>query len=180
MSWLTLVGMGLAGILIIVYWQKKDVNRVLIGGKRLYIQSLIGLFYGTFSSLLAVTLINGRGFKSVRQFFNNLMQQINPSFPSILFYSICAGVGEEILFRAGIQPMIGIWPAAIVFVLLHGYINPYNLNLTIYGLFLVIIAAGFGYLFKFFGLMSAVVAHIIYDISMFSLLKYAARPRVPS
>ncbi|MBL0309746.1 MAG: CPBP family intramembrane metalloprotease [Bacteroidetes bacterium] len=135
MSWLTLVAMGIAGVLLVIYWQKKDVNKVLIGGKRLYIQALTGLFFGTFSSLLAAALIHGRRFKGVLLFFENIVQQVNPSFLNILFYSTCAGIGEEILFRAGIQPMIGVWPAAIVFVLLHGYINPYNLNMTIYGLF---------------------------------------------
>jgi hypothetical protein len=28
-------------------------------------------------------------------------------------------------------------------------------------------------LFKYFGLVSAILAHIVYDIAMFSLLKYA-------
>lgn len=170
--------MGGLGYLLITYVQKKDINLILTGGKRLYIQLLIGVFYGTFSSLLAVALIKSKQFVNTRLFFENFVHQIKPSFLSILFYSICAGIGEEILFRAGVQPIIGLWPAAIVFVLLHGYINPYNINLTLYGIFLVAIAAGFGYLFKFFGLISSVVAHIVYDVSMFSLLKYSVQPRV--
>jgi len=173
-SWLTLLGMSAIGILLITYVQKRnDVQEVLLGGKPYYLQLLTGLFFGSLSALLAVVLVNGKRFKNVRSFFENMMHELNPSFTNIVFYSACAGVGEEVLFRAGIQPLIGIWPAAILFVFLHGYLHPYNLNLTIYGLFLVVICSGFGYLFKFFGLTSCVIAHFIYDVAMFSVLKYS-------
>jgi membrane protease YdiL (CAAX protease family) len=174
-SWLTLLGMSAIGILLITYLQKGDVQQVLLGGKPYYIQALTGLFFGAVSSLLAILLIRGKKFKNVRSFFENLMHELNPSFFNILFYSFCAGVGEEVLFRAGIQPLIGIWPASVLFVLLHGYITPSNLTLSIYGVFLVIICSGFGYLFKFFGLTSSAVAHFIYDVVMFCMLKYTYR-----
>ncbi len=184
LSWLTLFGMSSIGILLIMYWQKREVNSVLfgwepfykqVGHKPMYIQTLSGLFFGSLVSLLAILLINSKRFKGVKMFFENMVHEINPSLGHIVFYSLCASVGEEILFRAGIQPKIGIWPAAIAFVLLHGYINPANLNLTIYGLVLIIICAGFGYLFRFFGLASAITAHFVYDVAMFSLLKYSYR-----
>jgi hypothetical protein len=175
LSWLTLFGMSAFGALLIIYVQKADLQQVLTGGKRHYLQVVMGLFFGSLTALLAVVLINGRRFRTVRHFFQDLIHDINPTLVNIVFYSLCAGVGEEILFRAGIQPLIGIWPAAIIFVMLHGYINPSNLNLTIYGCFLVIICAGFGYLFKFFGLVSSMVAHFVYDVAMFSVLKYSVR-----
>ena len=176
-SWLTLLGMSSIGILLITYLQKRGVKEVLLGGKPYYAQVLAGLFFGSISALLAILLIRGKKFKGVRSFFENLMQELNPSFLNILFYSFCAGVGEEVLFRAGIQPLpyVGIWPASVLFVLLHGYINPANIRLSIYGLFLVVICSGFGYLFKFFGLTSSIIAHFIYDVAMFSVLKYANR-----
>jgi len=177
-SWLTLLGMSAIGISLINYLQKRDVQQVLLGGKPYYAQVLTGLFFGSLSALLAILLIRGKKFKNVRSFFETLMHELNPSFFNILFYSFCAGVGEEMLFRAGIQPLIGIWPASVLFVLLHGYINPSNITLSIYGMFLIIICSGFGYLFKFFGITSSCVAHFIYDVAMFSLLKYA--PQQPN
>ena len=173
-SWLTLLGMSAIGIVLIGYVQKKDVQEVLLGGKPYYEQAITGLIFGGISALLAILLIRGKRFKNVRHFFETLMHDLNPSFFNILFYSFCAGVGEEVLFRAGVQPLpyIGIWPASVLFVLLHGYINPSNIRLSIYGFFLVIICSGFGYLFKFFGLTSSCVAHFVYDVAMFSFLKY--------
>ena len=166
--------MSAIGILLITYLQKRDVQAVLLGGKPYYQQVITGLVFGGLSAVLAVLLLKGKKFKTVRSFFENLMRELNPSFFNILFYSFCAGVGEEVLFRAGIQPLpyIGIWPASMLFVLLHGYINPANIRLSIYGVFLVIICSGFGYLFKFFGLTSSIIAHFIYDVAMFSMLKY--------
>ena len=43
-----------------------------------------------------------------------------PSFILALFTGICAGVGEETLFRGAVQPALGILPAAILHGLLHG------------------------------------------------------------
>ncbi len=182
LSWLTLAGMSAIGIVLIHYLQKRDVSDVLMGGKSFYLQTVAGLFFGSLSALLAVALINGKRFKSVKTFFADLLQDMNPSFLNIVFYSFCASVGEEILFRAGVQPLphMGIWPAAMLFVFLHGYINPTNMSLSIYGAFLVVICAGFGYLFKFFGLTSCIIAHFIYDVAMFSVIKYAGKnPQSP-
>ncbi|MDB5281374.1 MAG: abortive infection bacteriophage resistance protein Abi superfamily [Bacteroidota bacterium] len=177
LSWLTLFGMSAIGIVLITYLQKKDVKTVLLGGRAYYLQVITGLFFGSLSALLAVLFINGKRFRNVRHFFEDLMKEINPSMAEIILYSFCASVGEEVLFRAGIQPLplMGIWPAAVIFVLLHGYINPANMNLTLYGLFLIVICSGFGYLFKFFGLTSSIIAHFIYDVAIFSVLKYAYR-----
>ena len=173
LSWLTLLGMSSIGILLINYLQKKEVEPVLLGGKPYYTQVLTGLSFGAISAALAAVLIRGKRFKSVRSFFEHLMRELNPSLISIIFYSFCAAVGEEVLFRAGIQPLIGIWPASVLFVLLHGYINPSNVSLSIYGIFLIVICSGFGYLFKYLGLTSGITAHFIYDVAMFNLLKYA-------
>lgn len=176
LSWLTLGGMSAIGIVLINYLQHRDVSDALTGGKNYYLQGIAGLFFGSLTALLAVALLNGKGFKSVRSFYEDMMQDMSPSVVNIFFYSACASIGEEVLFRAGLQPLIGIWPAAIVFVFfMHGYIPPTNMRMNIFGLMLVVISAGFGYLFKFFGLGSAVTAHFVYDVAMFSVLKYSVR-----
>jgi uncharacterized protein len=37
--------------------------------------------------------------------------------------SFFAGVGEELLFRGAIQPLIGIWLTSVIFIAIHGYIS---------------------------------------------------------
>lgn len=173
LSSLTLFGMSAIGILLIIYGQHKDVSDKLFGGKNYYLQAITGLFFGSLSAILGLILINGKFFRNARTYFDDLLDDLNPSLASILFYAFSASVGEEILFRAGIQGIIGIWPAALLFVVLHGYIVPKNIPLVFYNVFLVIVSAGFGYLFKFFGLGSAIIAHFVYDVAMFCVLKYA-------
>lgn len=173
LSCLTLFGMSAIGILLVSYGQQKDVSEKLLGGKNYYLQVITGLFFGSLAAIMGLMLINGKYFKNARTYFEDLLEDLNPSLASIVFYAFSASVGEEILFRAGIQGLIGIWPAALLFVILHGYIVPKNIPLLFYNVFLVVVSAGFGYLFKFFGLGSAVVAHFVYDVAMFCVLKYA-------
>ncbi len=174
LSCITLFGMGAVGILLIKFLQKQDPYTVLSGEKDYGRQIISGLVYGLIVSGWAIALLYNPWFKGIRSFFTKLVQDIQPTFLNILFYSFCAGVGEEILFRAGIQPLIGIWPASLLFVFFHGYINPTNMNLTVYGIFLVVVCSGFGYLFKFFGIGSSITAHFVYDVAMFSLLRYSS------
>ena len=70
LSWLTLLGMSAIGVLLINYLQNRVAEQVLVGGKAYYIQGLSGVFFGSLSALLAVALINGKRFKSVRVFFS--------------------------------------------------------------------------------------------------------------
>ncbi|NNC94613.1 MAG: CPBP family intramembrane metalloprotease [Chitinophagales bacterium] len=168
----TILGMSAAGLLIIASFHDKSTTEVLFGGKQWYVQIGIGAVYGLATSIIALMMVGLPMLKETNRFFQDLIKSINPTFIHILFYSACAAIGEEILFRGAIQPIIGIWFTSVIFVLLHGYLNPGNLPLSLYGVFLVIVVAGFGYLYKLVGLGSAVMAHFVYDVIMFSSLKY--------
>jgi len=135
-------------------------------------QLLRGSVLGVTAVLFALLLVKSSWFKPSRIFFTGLIASINPTFAHIIFYSLCAAVGEEILFRGAIQPHIGIWPASILFIFLHGYLNPFNWPITMYGLFMIIISAGLGYLYAQCGIYAAMVAHFIFDVAMFSFLRW--------
>lgn len=100
-----------------------------------------------------------------------IMEEVDPRWHHVVFYSFCAGVGEEILFRGVIQHYILLWPTAIIFVLIHGYLNLKDKTMFIYGVFLIFVSASFGYLHKFLGIYAAISAHFIYDVIMFGYLK---------
>lgn len=104
--------------------------------------------------------------KETKTLFRNLLKPLEFSLPDIIFLSICAGLGEEILFRGSLQYILGIWPTALLFVALHGYLNPWNWKLSIYGVYMVALAAGLGYLYDYIGLFSAVTAHFLFDFIM--------------
>ena len=107
-----------------------------------------------------------------REFFTNLIKDAGLKLPDLIFLSIAAGVGEEILFRGAIQPFLGIWITALIFVALHGYLNPMNLRMSVYGILMVVVSAGLGYLFEKYGIFAAMTAHFFIDIVLFVRFRY--------
>lgn len=132
---------------------------------------IYGVLAGLLTGFLGLSILKAPIFNEVNRFFGKLFKDLDLSWADVLFYSLCAGVGEEILFRGAIQPFLGIWPTAIIFVLLHGYITPKNLPRSLYGVYLIFVAAGFGYLMEYFGIYAAMTAHFLYDVIMFGFLK---------
>lgn len=133
----------------------------------------IGFASGVLAAILGLVLLRILPDSGMDGLLDKLMSNVNPQWYHILFYSFCAGVGEEILFRGALQYYFYLWPTAVVFVAIHGYLNPKDKSSFIYGIFLIFIAAGFGYLFKFLGIFSAISAHFMYDVIMFFYMKKA-------
>jgi len=135
----------------------------------------IGLGFGAVAALIGVLLLKLPVLRETSTFYAKLFKGVNLQWTDIVFYSLCAGVGEEILFRGALQPLMGLWWAAILFVVLHGYISTKDWKKSIYGVFLILISAGFGYLTRYFDIFSAMAAHFIFDVIMFIKLRKEAR-----
>jgi len=172
LSLFTLLGFSLIGLGVIYLFQEKSLLEFFTEKAPWQTQLFRGSFFGITAALFALVLVKSPWFKPSRLFFTGLIASINPTFLHILFYSSCAAIGEEILFRGAIQPFIGIWPASVLFIFLHGYLNPFNWPITTYGLFMIIISAGLGYLYLLFGIYAAMIAHFIFDVAMFSFLRW--------
>jgi membrane protease YdiL (CAAX protease family) len=172
----TLLGMGGLGL-----WLAWDVqDRSLMDWTGLewtdaITQTWQGLLYGTIAGLNALWLIHHRWLAQPRDVFTQLLGQFKIGPAEMVFISICAGVGEELLFRAGIQPYLGVWTTAIIFVALHGYLDPRDWKVSLYGVLMVVISAGLGYLYVQSGIIAAAVAHTIIDIILFFAIKYGPK-----
>ncbi len=167
-GWITLVGFGGIGALMIHFFQDRTIISVITGGKGVIIQVLSGTMFGLASSWLALRIIKRDFFTPVRNFFSELLLPLHIQVRDIVFLSFCAGVGEEILFRGGVQPFLGIWLTAFVFILLHGYLNPKNWRLSVYGIVMILISGGLGYLYEYVGLISSITAHFTIDVVLFA------------
>jgi uncharacterized protein len=159
----TLLFFGITGILIIEYFHQQDFMKVLHSGENLIVQILAGSVFGGVSALIGMFIITRDFFKDEHKYYYNKINSLILTHPGIILISISAGIGEEIFFRAALQPLLGLWITSILFVALHGYINPKNWKITLYGIAMVFIIAGFGYLFIELGLISAIIAHGLYD-----------------
>lgn len=166
MSTITIVFFSIIGIAIIVGLQHRSLYHLLLTTAWQQ-QLLYGTIYGTAIALIAISLIETDYLKPVTHFFQNLFQKSKLSYIDIIFASICAGIGEELFFRGAIQYYLDIWITALLFVAMHGYLNPNNIRISIYGCLMVLMSAGLGYLTLYTGLLSAMVAHTVFDIIMF-------------
>ena len=139
-------------------------------GSSLPIQLGLGLLLGSLIGSLAWTLVNLPFFRETRDFFVDIIGPLRLNWLEVLLISCCAGIGEEILFRGAIQPHLGILWTSILFVALHGYINPFNSQMTVYGVFMIIVICFLGWTAVEYGLVSVIVAHTVIDVILLYLL----------
>lgn len=168
----TLLVMGGLGLLIVPWSRGVSAIRFLSQGWVWWQQLLIGLLVGWLLASIALWIIQMPYLKKVNAFFGELFKSFNLSLFDIFWISICAGIGEEMFFRGAIQPYLGIALTSFLFVLLHGYINPFNRPLTAYGLFMVLAIGLLGVMTEEIGIISAITAHAMID---FILLLRLAR-----
>ena len=170
LSLLTLFGFSILGILIIYNFQNISIQEALLGGEHWFLQLSYGLTYGFIAAFAALAIIRTQLLAPITSFYSSLFSSLNLTVEDVFFYSFCAGVGEEVFFRAALQPFFGIWLTALIFVAIHGYLDPRNWRMMLYGTLLVIITAGMGYLFQTVGLLAAASSHFAFDLAMFGYL----------
>lgn len=163
-GFLTLFGFGLVGALIIEKFIDKPFLFVFEHGIAWHLQLAIGALYGAITAFIAWAIIKSRLLAPVKNHYVELIQSLKMNKFDIIFLSFCAGVGEEIFFRGAIQHYLGIWITSFLFIILHGYINPFNWRLSIYGLVMAFFIVGLSYLYEFAGMLTAMAAHFTIDV----------------
>ena len=163
----TLFGFSALGALLITWFHDFTFLSMLSGGPHWTYQVFRGSIFGVISALCLIWLVQFPILRQPREFFTQLIRQAGLRMHDLLFLSLAAGIGEEILFRAAIQPFLGIWLTALIFVALHGYLNPFDLNMSLYGVLLIVVSAGMGYLFEHIGIYAAISAHFFIDCILF-------------
>lgn len=84
------------------------------------------------------------------------------SLPVLVVISLFSALGEEALFRGALQPILGLWGAALIFGLLHIGLRR---ELWAYGMTAFLVGALFGLAYQFTGeLWSPVVGHAFYNL----------------
>jgi len=176
----TLIGFSLIGLLIINVFVDRSPMEILQGSSAIWLQILVGASFGLLAALMAHFIISRKWMTSVMQKYASLLGPFNLNIWDILYVSLCAGIGEEILFRGAIQPLIGIIFTAVVFVGLHGYLNPKDARISVYGFFMVLVMIVFGIMCEHIGILSTIIAHTVIDIYLLIILSKAGRNLNPT
>lgn len=169
---ITLFGFGALGLLMVHFFQARSIWSLLTEGRSIPYQLYRGGLFGIIAAGNMLWLIETPLLGKSRRFFSDLIRKSNLQWSDLLFLSLAAGIGEELLFRAGIQPFLGIWITAVIFVAIHGYLNPLDWKMSIYGILMVVISGGLGYLYAYVGLFAAMMAHFLIDAILFARFKY--------
>jgi membrane protease YdiL (CAAX protease family) len=128
---------------------------------------LYGLEFGIIYAFIASVILKAPVFKSIPLGIEQLIKGLKINFIDAIFLSLCAGIGEELLFRSGMQTFFGVWITSFVFVAIHGYFSLVNIKKSLYGLvvlpFIILISLGY----EHFGLWFSIAAHFSYDLVLF-------------
>lgn len=130
----------------------------------------LGIELGILYAVLALFLMQARVFKQMPSRIENLVRSMRLTFIDCLFLSICAGFGEELLFRAGFQYYLGPAITAVFFVAIHGYLNPWDLRMSLYGLVVLPFILLISYGLDPYGLWFCIGAHFSYDLVLFLVM----------
>lgn len=166
----TLVGFPAIGYLIFHFFGNGNIQELILGEINIALQIIIGFPVGWTAALIAAKLIQADFMEPVRRKYGNMISELNLNIWQIIFISICAGVGEEWLFRAFLQPLWGIWITSLVFVALHGYLNPFDWRMSVYGIYLTLVIIGLGFMFIHWGIWASAAAHTAIDIVLLIFL----------
>lgn len=149
--------------IIDIWWQPSTIIRNIIWG-------LIGALVLFLPAYLYAELRSQELLRAVKP----LLSICGESIYILISISFLAGLGEELLFRAFLQQLLGLWPAAFLFMLAHaGFwaVPPHSQARLLFAPFSLLAGLMLGVLFQEIGLVAAVIAHFLYDLGAFYLLK---------
>lgn len=174
MGVLTIIVFPILGILL--YWivegQFESFLTIFSGSINWGMQLLIGSGVGLLFGYLAWRLVDSNYMKPVLNKYGELVKSFRLNLLTIIFLSFCAGVGEEVFFRGVLQDYLGVVITAVIFVLIHGYLNPFDKIIFVYGLLMTMLIIGVGFMDKYLGLISAMAAHMMIDVVLFYQLTH--------
>ena len=139
---------------------------------------LLGLLLGVLYSLVALFFMQSKVFEKLPTRIEQVVKDMNLTILDCIFLSICAGVGEELLFRSGVQLYLGPILTSIVFVAIHGYLNPMNWRMSLYGLIVLPFIIFISYGFIEYGLWFSVAAHFSYDLVLFLMISESWKKKI--
>ncbi len=156
----------LAGAIIMFVVGKVPLVKILNQAQPVWIQAGAGILAGVLTGVLCGMLVTKvKFFNPVLEMIGELVSKYKFNTLDIIIISLTAAVCEEFLFRAGLQRIWGIWPASVLFILLHGYFNVRNLKIMAYGIIMLLLSAAIGYSYQYLGLYAAIAFHFIFDVA---------------
>jgi membrane protease YdiL (CAAX protease family) len=165
----TLLFFGIGGLLLIRFVQDRDPIAVILGSEWI-LQFVLGSVAGLVIGGLAWMIVRTKMMRPIREKYVGMIGPMLRLRHHRIWLSICAGFGEEIFFRGAIQHWLGIPVTAVIFVAIHGYLDPRNWRISLYGVFMTGGMMVLGLFAHHYGLIAPMIAHAIIDIILLERL----------
>ncbi len=168
----TLVVFGLGGALLIGLVQHRDLVEVIFGPGDPWLQLILGGGVGMLMGIGAWALVSVPLLEGAMRPYAGRIGPYMGRWQDRLFISGCAGLGEELFFRGALQYWLGIPATAILFVAIHGYLDPRRWRMFIYGSVLTVFMWGVGWWGQRDGLCGPIAAHFMLDLVLLDRLRH--------
>lgn len=168
MSLLSFLFYIVLSLVLIYFLHDGSIWTMFEHGYSIPVQVVVGLGAGVIAALVVMQLSAKSPIADVLNDYALFRVIANTRFSSFdrVQISLFAGAGEEILFRGAIQPIIGIWATSILFIAIHGYFKFTSFGHILFGVMMFALSMLLGLLFETTGLVSAMIAHAVYDLVM--------------
>lgn len=168
---ITLLLFPSVGMLLLYFIEGKDFVEVLELNSLLRFSTMLGIGWGFLYGVGIMIISKIPRINELYDKQKNILKSLHLTWFHMAFVSFCAGFGEEVLFRAALQTWLGPWWTTLIFIAIHGYLDPRSWRKMLPGilLFPFILTIAFGY--EKYGLWCCVGAHTAYDFAMFASMK---------
>lgn len=167
LGWITLLVFPSIGLWLLWYFEGTDLISVLELEQVTSPSVLLGIELGLFYGIIVLLVSQADIFKEMSSHQERLFRSLDLKWGDIIFMSLCAAIGEEILFRVSLQTWFGPFLTSVLFVAVHGYFNPMSLKKSALGFLLLPFILLISYGYEMFGLWFSIGAHFSYDLLMF-------------
>ena len=133
---------------------------------------MAGVCFGVAYALFALLCMSAPVFREMPTRIEQIVRNMQLNVWECLFLSLCAGVGEEFLFRSGVQFYLGPWITSVLFVAIHGYLNPMNWRVSLYGLVVLPFIVMISFALPVYGVWFCIAAHAAYDLVLFLFMTF--------
>jgi len=178
MGWITLIVFPIPAFVVLHYFEGWSLIDFLAPTDWSAKAVGYGIEFGIIYAFLATLILAAPIFEKVPMKMDDLIRSMNLSYLDAIFLSICAGVGEELLFRVGVQFYLGPFWTSIIFVAIHGYLNPFNWRISLYGFVVLPLSFVLGYGYEYFGLWFSIGVHFAYDATLFFLFIWSDKSQL--
>jgi uncharacterized protein len=155
---------------------------IALRGAPVQLQAMWGFLIGLAVAVPGWVLVeNVRLFTPFRRQMNEFAERLDLQGLNPLWMGLCAGIGEEMLFRGALQPLVGLWATGLVFTLLHyqtGGFRTMNRMKWVYATLVLLASLLLGCVFDVLGLIAASFTHSTIDVVGLVVLRRGAEHRI--